>query len=190
MVRSGVRQANTTNDSQLRAFHGDYLGMAIHLPHDKLQQHWAATNSGIAVWGQNESLVASLEHRYNVSLPADFRSYLCDASPMQSEAMDNSGTAWWAVGRVKNIPDEYEYEIGNGGVASEASSYLFFADYLIWCWAWAINCGNGKDRGRVVCIAGSQHDRFVADSFSEFVDIHIADHHALGPATRSNRQTD
>jgi hypothetical protein len=53
----------------------------------------------------------------------------------------------------------------------------FFADYLIWCWAWAIVCGDDENRGRVVVISG--HDRFVADSFAQFVDLHISDPYRL-----------
>jgi hypothetical protein len=53
--------------------------------------------------------------------------------------MDNEMVTWWNFDRIKNIPDEYAHELGpvitNGG-----REFLFFADYLDWCWAWAISC--------------------------------------------------
>jgi hypothetical protein len=75
---------------------------------------------------------------------------------------------------VKNIPDEYEHEVDNPQIADEAASYLFFADYMIWCWAWAVCCSEGPNRGKVALIGGSP-DRFVANSFSEFIDEYLVD---------------
>jgi hypothetical protein len=75
---------------------------------------------------------------------------------------------WWPLDRIKNIPEEYAHEIKNDRVARDASRYLFFADYMIWCWAWAIACGDNEDRGRIVVVGAS--DVFVADSFAQFVD--------------------
>jgi hypothetical protein len=63
-------------------------------------------------------------------------------------------------------------------VARDASKYLFFADYMIWCWAWAIACGDGEHRGRVAVINGVS-DRFVADSFGQFVDRYILDKNSV-----------
>ena len=56
-------------------------------------------------------------------------------------------------------------------IAKDAAKYLFFADYAIWCWAWAIACGEDENHGRVVVISGQ--DRFVANSFAQFVDLYI-----------------
>lgn len=64
-------------------------------------------------------------------------------------------------------------------IAAEAHSYLFFADYSIWCWAWAICCGDGPNRGKVALVGGAP-DRIVADSFSDFVERYLRDPASVG----------
>jgi len=91
--------------------------------------------------------------------------------------MDDDYIDWWPIARIKNISDEFEYQIGNPEIAKSASKYLFFADYLIWCWAWAICCDPGPHYGKIAVI-GDQ-GKFVADSFEEFVDIVLRDVDAL-----------
>ncbi len=117
--------------------------------------------------------IQELERRYAVSLPEDFRVYLLTSSPVE-ESLDNENTSWWHFDRIRNIPDEYEHEVSHPRIAVGGSQYLFFADYAIWCWAWAISCTNDEDRGKVAIIGGMP-DRFVADSFSEFVEKYLSD---------------
>jgi len=88
--------------------------------------------------------------------------------------MDNDSTDWWQLARIKNITEEYRCAIRNPIVATNVEKYLFFADYAIWCWAWVIACGDGDDRGRVVVVNGTD-DRFVADSFTQFIDRYVVD---------------
>lgn len=119
--------------------------------------------------------VSRLEARYRLVLPDDFRAYLLHAAP-SGESMDDQGIAWWPIDRVRNIPDELDagWEGHNFGLfCGEEDSYLVFADYLIWCYAWAICCSNGPNRGRVLLLGTP--DRFVADSFRAFVALALAD---------------
>jgi hypothetical protein len=144
-------------------------------PYEKLRKYWDSTGSRIPTATRDESEIAALEVRYGVRLPADFREYLLLSCPPANGNMDEPGVLWWSLSEIKNIPDEYQHELKNPPVAAEARKYLFFADYLVWCWAWAIDCGDDENRGRVAIIGGV-NDRFVADSFGEFVDRLIADH--------------
>lgn len=45
---------------------------------------------------------------------------------------------------------------------------------MIWCWAWAICCSEGPNRGKVAMIGG-QPNHFVADSFRDFLAMALAD---------------
>ena len=56
----------------------------------------------------------------------------------------------------------------------KAGKYLFFADDMAWCWAWAICCDGGEDHGKVALIGGAP-DHVVARSFSEFVEAYVGD---------------
>lgn len=143
-------------------------------PYEKLQRYWSAETDPLIIPGpREESEIRAIETRYGVELPEDFRAYLRLACPA-ADAMDQQNVEWWIPERIKNIPDEYENHLDNASVRDEPHTYLFFADMAIWCWAWAINCGPGSNRGRVVVI-GMRDDPFVASSFAEFVDLFIED---------------
>jgi hypothetical protein len=111
--------------------------------------------------------------KLSYSLPEDFREFLRLSSPV-GEGMDTEMVTWWSFGRVKNIPDEYPHALAPI-IYDEGKKYLFFADYCIWCWARAISCADDGSRGKVALIAGHIHDRFVANSFSDFVQKYLSD---------------
>jgi hypothetical protein len=138
-------------------------------PYEKLQNYWLGLETRIMARGTSEADLVSLEQKYKVQLPCDFREYLFHISPALSQ-MDDNGTAFWPLGDIKNIPDEHECDLYNETVTKDAHHYLFFADFAIWSMAWAIACGE-DNRGRVIVVSGET--RFVADSFGEFVDRYI-----------------
>lgn len=145
--------------------------------HQKLIRYWTDTRADINFGPSSEDAVASIEAKYGVELPAEFRTYLREASPTDDQVDDNV-TQWWSLRRIKNIPDEYDHEVRNVEIAQDAAGFLFFADYVIWSLAWAICCRAGENYGRVAVING-ENDRFVANSFVEFIDAYTRDHSEL-----------
>ena len=141
-------------------------------PYERLQRHWCDTGARIITTEQSEEIVRNLEQKYSITLPDDFREYLGLCCPKDDHCYDEE-ISWWPMDRIKNIVEEYKHEVTERTIAQHAEKYIFFADYAIWCWAWAIACGKDENWGRVVVISG--RDRFVADSFSEFVDRYIDD---------------
>jgi len=139
---------------------------------ERLRAWWNATDAGVKTRPASEAKVAALEQRYHLTLPDDFRRYLLTACPEGENEWDTENTIWWPLHRIRNVPEEYEHPIQDERIAAAADKYLFFADYMIWCWAWAICCADGPDRGRVALIGGLP-DRIVADNFDEFVDRYI-----------------
>jgi hypothetical protein len=132
---------------------------------------------------QAERTVAALEERYGIRIPADFRNYLLHVAPLQ-DVMDGEMTNWFSLDRVRSIPDELAQfsttphaPSTHPGIAAEESAYLVFADYMIWCWGWAVCCSDGPNRGRVALITGD--DGFVAASFTEFVERYLRDPPAM-----------
>ncbi|MFL9841078.1 SMI1/KNR4 family protein [Sphingomonas sp. ST-64] len=124
----------------------------------------------IAIQPASEAELAALESRYGVKLPADFRSYLSAMAPADERMDDEFGT-WWPIARIKNVPDELNEK------SPALAQYLFFADHLIWSWAWAIACTDDENRGRIKIVGGDE--RFVADTFGEFVDRYLTDNDSL-----------
>jgi hypothetical protein len=139
--------------------------------YEKLKRYWIDTGVGVDTVALSEQQLDGLERKYGIRLPDDFRDYLLYSCPV-GENWDDNFVGWWPLDRIKNIVDEYPHKVTDE-IARDAAKYLFFADYSIWCWAWAIACGDDENRGRVACISG--RDRFVADSFAEFVDLFIQD---------------
>jgi hypothetical protein len=92
--------------------------------------------------------------------------------------LDDNLIGWWNASEIKSVPEDYTHDLKNPIVAKDPGRFLFFADYCMWCWAWAIGCGDDEHRGKVAVI-GSQTDRIVADSFSEFIDLYVADPSAV-----------
>jgi hypothetical protein len=121
-----------------------------------------------------EQEIAAVEQRYNLRLPDDFRLHLMRMGPGEAEIWDDELVLWWPTGRLRNLPEEYPQGSANPEVVRETNRYIFFADYSIWCWAWAICCGNGENRGKVAVI-GTSDDPFVANSFSDFATRYLRD---------------
>jgi hypothetical protein len=154
-------------------------------PYEKLQRYWRETDAEVETIELSQSQVQVLETRYGIFFPEDFKDYLMRSCPKDDFAVDNRVTAWWPWGRIKSIPDERDYwiregsdlEITDESIARDDAKYIVFADYAIWCMAWAICCDEGPNRGKVAVLSG--RDRFVADDFAQFVDLYIQDVHQL-----------
>ncbi|MDT9597335.1 SMI1/KNR4 family protein [Sphingosinicella rhizophila] len=142
------------------------------VPHLTLRTWWSETGAGIDTRETPEAEIGVLENRYRVSLPHDFREYLKLGAPKE-ENWDAEDGNWWPVGRIKNIPDEYDHPVSEA-IMRNAPKHLIFLDYSIWSWAWAISCADDETRGRVAVIGGLP-DGYVADSFGEFVERYTTD---------------
>ena len=141
--------------------------------HLALAAWWRGAGERVAPNADALARVLDIESRYGLSLPEDFRTYLLETAPAE-ELWDTEDMTWWPVDRVRNMPDEYatfNHPVWESDLTGEPETWLFFADYMIWCWAWAICCSDGEDRGKVAFIGGP--DRIVAASFSDFVGQYL-----------------
>jgi hypothetical protein len=137
--------------------------------HELLQEWWAKTSSAVTIKGSPECTVNAIESRYNVRFPENFRTFLLRAAPAD-DAWDDNDVYWWDATRLKNFPDETDWAPTNLRFAKYQDQYIFFADHLIWCGAWAINCGDNEDRGYVYWFSSGEH--LAARSFTEFVQLY------------------
>ena len=156
-----------------------------------LSAHWAASNRGFYSRCDTSADVEALEERYSLKLPEDFRAYLLHAAP-SATFMDDIGTQWWAANEIKSISDECpDGPPGqiNPEIEREKDAYLVFSDYLIWCYAWAICCSSGPNRGKIALIGG-QPDAFVANSFREFLRLELTDDLAIHQGSSNPARAD
>ena len=153
--------------------------------------HWGSTNSSIYMNNASRADAEALERRYSVRLPKDFRDYLIHAAP-KSTFMDEMGTQWWAASEIKSITDECPNgppSAFNTEIEREKDVYLVFSDYLIWCYAWAICCSDGPNRGKIALIGGTP-DTFVADSFRDFLRLELTDDNAIHQGAKGQASVD
>lgn len=125
------------------------------------------------VAGNGRVIAKELERRHGIKLPELFKTYLEEEAYFE-DWMDKGGIIWWSAERIKNGQDEYgcKIQISNNKHVDEIdeNKYLIFADFLDWCYAYAICCSDGEDRGKIAII-GSLSNRFVAKNFSSFVKL-------------------
>jgi hypothetical protein len=137
-----------------------------------LQQWWSRTCAYIETSPHSDAQIGALERRYGLTIPEDFRHYLSLSCPVSETFDDDLGT-WWPLERIRNIPEEYPSFLDDT-VADGGRKFLFFLDHSIWCWAWSISCADDDTRGKVFLVVGPG-GRFVADSFTEFVERYTTD---------------
>jgi hypothetical protein len=153
--------------------------------HQALAAWWRDTGEQITPSADALARVRDIESRYGLSLPEDFRTYLLETAPAE-DLWDSEGVTWWSADRIKNMPDEYatfNQAVSESEITGKPETWLFFADYLIWCWAWAICCSDGEDRGKIAVIGGPE--QIVAASFSDFVERYLRDPVAMSVAETS-----
>jgi hypothetical protein len=141
--------------------------------HIALREWWMYTGQTGTPAPNAQQAVQQLKQRYRLSLPADFEDYLLHTAPGKS-LWDNGDINWWPPQEIISLPEGYEHRLSSDAIAGEADGYLLFADYLIWCWGWAVCCSGGPNHGKVALIGGDP-DRIIADSFSEFVERYLHD---------------
>jgi hypothetical protein len=124
--------------------------------------------------------VDALERRCSVRLPEDFRDYLLHRAPIVEDIWDDQHTAWWSLGRVKSVAEDFDGAISHPDIEARKTQYLVFADFLVWSWAWAVACTEDEHRGKVALIGG-EPDRFVATTFTDFERLYAEDIHAVSP---------
>jgi hypothetical protein len=147
-------------------------------PHETLLEAWGRETIAIQTRRVSAQDIAAFENRYSVVLPRSFREYLTNASPVNDPSWDDDLTNWWPFEKLQSVSEGYEHEV-SAAIAPYDEKLILFADYSIWCWAWAINWAPGADHGKVAVIGG--RDRFVADSFDDFVDKYLADQGSVFP---------
>jgi len=129
----------------------------------------------------SEQRIREFEHHYRVELPTDFRDYFLHVDGMSTQwpnAQDPDGYAFWSLDGVKSVPEEaLKHKSGQDWSNFPSAESLFvFADYLDWSWAYGIRLLTARSESGQVFIIGKQETAIqVAESFSDFVELYLAD---------------
>lgn len=135
-----------------------------------LKHHWLAQGIEINPGVSKEKLTA-FESRYRVSLPADLRDYFLTVDGMADGFTDNALIRFWSLSEVKPIPEEAP-SFSDPSYVEDAESLFVFADYSIWCHAYAIRLSLTGDSNPIFVI-GDETPLRMFGSFSELVSTYL-----------------
>jgi cell wall assembly regulator SMI1 len=137
---------------------------------DKLVAHWASQKL-VASPGALPQAVRKFEANHGVILPDDLRNYFLRHDGMDQDA---KGFSFWPLARVRPAAEELA-ELSSTETPVELGGYFAFADYLVWCWAWAIRLTADPAGSNPVIMIGTADGvpLKVASSFGEFVDLYL-----------------
>jgi len=145
----------------------------------ELAKHWAAHGMA-ARYGNTEEEVRHFEEIHNARLPRDMRDYLLCIDGMNlysiTDYHDANGFSFWPLSKIKSAAEEARlHPEGYWDFPYQDVLYVF-ADYLDWCWAYAILLSKLRGDDSPVFILGKAELPIkVADSFLEFVELYLAD---------------
>ena len=117
--------------------------------------------------------------------------------PKRSSGNDNDGHACDRQNDAQRCePSNFSLVHGSAGEVhgaeqqgrAEKHAYLIFSDYLIWCYAWAICCSDGPNRGKIALIGGLP-DAIVAGSFRQFLLLELTDDLSIHQGARGASRT-
>ncbi len=122
--------------------------------------------------GASPASIDSFQTRYAVRLPDDMRAaYLLMDGADDSTNPERSWMRFWLIEEIVPARDE----LPMGDAAPDADSLFVIADYAIECVYYAIQLSPGSPTFGHVYGIGATHVPEVAASFSEFVQLVLAD---------------
>jgi hypothetical protein len=136
---------------------------------DRLADYWGS--QGLLHRQQpTRNEVDDFERRFAVSLPHDLREYflrLNGTAGGQFEMADDELIAFWRLDQVATLAAECTVGF------AEANDWFVFADYSIWCHAYAVRLSSDRRAGAPVAICHNPLTYQVAPSMAQFIDAYL-----------------
>lgn len=149
----------------------------MNLVAQKLVTHWQS--SGIFIQpGVAEGRVREFESKYRVIMPPDMKEYFLHVDGMKmtlNDCKDKEGFSFWPLSRVKTAEEEMSRLVGEHYNVQGLEAFFVFADYFDWSWAYAIHLSSDLSAQNQVILIGKEAPIKLADSFTDFVALYIAD---------------
>jgi len=140
--------------------------------YERLARHWGNDPSVFFEETVSETGLANLEKRIGSVLPSGLRFILREVTD-GFEDCDANGFRFLSAQELFPIRNTYEE------MAEEIEHPLIFAEYLTWCWAYAVDLATESG---VVYIVGLQEGlKQVAASFDDFLELYLVDDSTLYP---------
>ena len=142
----------------------------------RLGHHWRAQGLEPAP-GVSADEILRFEAQAGVRLPADLRTYFETFNGLTDSAMDGELISFWPLARVRSVVAELNHQ---EAVAPDGRALYCFADYSIWCNAYAVRLSDVTRAETDVVAVYSGVDLIpVASTFADFLRAY------LGPTPHS-----
>ena len=145
--------------------------MPIPKPWNGVFETWLLSDLSIRP-GVSEDAISVFESKHNVVLPADVRAFFLLADGTGDD-MDSHLYRFWPLNEVKLVEDELSdsrHDTAYGDRLAYPNCFIF-ADYCIWCWAYALKLTTDPDQPAPVyrVTGGEEPGEQMASSFIEFM---------------------
>ena len=136
----------------------------------RLGRHWRA--QGIEpLPGVSADAVLRFEAQAGVRLPADVRTYFETFNGFADSAMDRELISFWPLARVRSVVAELNHQ---EAVVPDGRALYCFADYSIWCNAYAVRLSDATQAVTDVVAVYSGVDLIpAAGTFADFLRAYI-----------------
>ncbi len=119
--------------------------------------------------------LSAFERGYSVALPHAMRGYF--EATNGNGGMDRDFYTFWPLEEMKPVREELVDPIHTDRF-DYPDCYLF-ADYLLWCWAYAIHLTGDAETNGPIYLVGGETPVVVAATFLEFMQKYAADPDSL-----------
>lgn len=148
----------------------------------RLEAFWSAQSNPVVSSGASVDEIARCAERLRVCFPPPFVELMRAANGFgPPHAQDDEGYCLWSLDQLARVRD-----CDGGGFAyAGCEAHVIFFDYLVLCWAFAIDCDpESPTFGAVyVTFGGDEGARLVAPDLPAFMALYRADDATLYPQT-------
>lgn len=139
-----------------------------------IRTQWEQNGREVPPGATSEELNA-FERRHGVALPPAMRDYFQIANGNRD--MGTDFFRFWTLQEVKLVSEELTDPIHTD--RNDYPQCFIFADYLLWCWAYAVCLSNDANADEPVYIIGGTDKIVIAATFLEFMQKYAANPDSL-----------
>jgi SMI1 / KNR4 family (SUKH-1) len=150
----------------------------------RILEYWR-TNGVASYGGTSVQEIAAFESKHDATIPKDLRDFLIEFDGN----LDMAGKDYFRFLHLHDFASSDKACEMQFGEAFDTSyphvpnGFFVFADFLQWCYGYAIQLGTGAEQNVVVLIGGLTC-LVVANSFSEFIEMYLRDDPKLHPGLK------
>ena len=144
---------------------------------DVLKKKWRAENCSYTPASASE--IHDFERERKIVFPEDFKRYLLEVNGTKVDG-DSNLFEFYPLDRLETWIEKKWTIPPRAPNYFVANEFYVFCDYMISCWAYAIRLGNDQDSGEVLACGWLEFTK-IADSFTDFIELYLADDERIYP---------